>query len=55
MPNTMKVFAITTSLDEEICLAAIDEWSAKQLFWMNFPRKRLSSIREITPDPAGNV
>lgn len=55
MPNTLRVFTITTSLGEEMTLSAIDEWQAKQLFLVTYPRHRISSIREIDVDPASFV
>lgn len=54
-PNALRVYTITTSLGEEISLAASTEFQARNLFQRNFPRKRMSSIREIVQDPADFV
>lgn len=47
MPNTMRTYVVTTSLNEEITLSATSELEARSLFMRNFPRKRYASVREI--------
>lgn len=47
MPNAMRTYVVTTSLNEEITLSATSELEARSLFMRNFPRKRYASVREI--------
>jgi len=52
LPNTMRLFVVTTSLGEEISLSAPSELEARTVFMMQFPRKRYASLREVPQDPA---
>lgn len=55
LPNTMRLFVITTSLGEEISLSAPSELEARTLFMVQFPRKRYASLREVPQDPVASV
>lgn len=52
MPNAMRTYVVTTSLNEEIALSATSELEARSLFMRNFPRKRYASVREIEQQSA---
>jgi hypothetical protein len=50
MPNAMRTFLITTSLNEAITMSAPTEWEARKLFASAFPRKRISTVHEYPQD-----
>lgn len=50
MPNAMRTFLITTSLNEAITMSAIGEWEVRKLFIATFPRKRISTVHEYPQD-----
>ena len=50
MPNAMRTFLITTSLNEAITISAPSEWEVRKLFASTFPRKRISTVHEYPQD-----
>lgn len=43
-------FLITTSKDEIIVLSAMDEKEVRRVFYLRFPRKRISTVHRIPKD-----